>query len=149
MIRTLTPEEVTNGLNAVREYAIKLPAANGKSGVVGFCWGGSASFAYATAQPALDAAVVYYGTSPQDAAAYERIKAPVLGLYGGDDARVNATIPTAQENMKKLNKPYEPHTFEGAGHGFLRQQDGKEGANMKATEQAWPLTVRFFREHLK
>lgn len=87
--------------------------------------------------------------SPQDTAAYERIKAPVLGLYGGDDARVDATIPTAQENMKRLNKTYEPHVFEGAGHGFLRQQAGKDGANMKATEQAWPLTVELFREHLK
>jgi carboxymethylenebutenolidase len=149
VIRTLTPEDLTSGLNAVREYAVKLPAANGKSGVVGFCWGGSASFAYATNQPALNAAVVYYGTSPDAPAAYERLKAPVLGLYGGDDARVDATIPTAQENMKKLNKSYDPHVFEGAGHGFLRQQDGKDGANMKATEQAWPLTIRFFREHLK
>jgi carboxymethylenebutenolidase len=149
VIRTLTPEEVTNALNAVREYAIKLPAANGKSGVVGFCWGGSSSFAYATNQPALNAAVVYYGTSPQEADAYERIKAPVLGLYGGDDARVNATIPTAEENMKKPGKRYEPHVFDGAGHGFLRQQDGKEGANMKATGQAWPLTLAFLRQHLK
>ncbi len=149
VIRTLTPQEVTNALDAVRAYATKLPAANGKSGVVGFCWGGSTSFAYATNQPALDAAVVYYGTSPEDAAAYERIKAPVLGLYGGDDARVDATIPTATENMKRLGRPYEPHVFDGAGHGFLRQQDGKDGANMKATEQAWPLTVAFFRKQLK
>ena len=149
VIRTLTPQEVTNALNAVREYAIKVPASNGKSGVVGFCWGGSTSFAYATNQPALNAAVVYYGTSPEEPAAYERVKAPVLGLYGGDDARVNATIPTAEENMKKLQKPFEPHVFEGAGHGFLRQQDGKEGANMKATEQAWPLTIAFLRQHLK
>ncbi len=149
VIRTLTPEEITNGLNAVREYAIKLPAATGKSAVVGFCWGGSNSFAYATNQPALSAAVVYYGTSPQEVAAYERIKAPVLGLYGGDDARVNATIPTAQENMKKLGKTYESKVFEGAGHGFLRQQDGKDGANMKATEQAWPQTIAFLHQHLK
>jgi carboxymethylenebutenolidase len=149
VIRTLTPEYITTALNAVRDYAVKLPAANGRSGLVGFCWGGSNSFAYATNQPALDAAVVYYGTSPEDPAAYERIKTPVLGFYGGDDARVNATIPTAQENMKKRNKTYEPHVFEGAGHGFLRQQTGKDGANMKATEQAWPLTIKFFREHLQ
>ncbi|HSL22827.1 MAG TPA: dienelactone hydrolase family protein [Vicinamibacterales bacterium] len=149
VIRTLTPEEVNSALNAVREHAIKLPAANGKSATIGFCWGGSTSFQYATVQPALDAAVVYYGGSPQDPAAYQQIGAPVLGLYGGNDARVNATIPIAQEQMKKLGKRYEPHTFEGAGHGFLRQQDGQNGANMKATEQAWPLTLRFLREHLK
>jgi carboxymethylenebutenolidase len=149
VIRTVTPEEVTSALNAARDYATKLPAANGKSGTVGFCWGGSASFAYATNQPGLNAAVVYYGTSPQDAAAYARARAPVLGLYGGNDARVNATIPTAQDEMKKAGKTYEPHTFEGAGHGFLRQQDGQNGANMKATEQAWPLTLAFLRRHLR
>ena len=147
-IRTLTPEEVTADLDAVREYAIKLPAASGKSGTVGFCWGGSASYAYATNQPALNAAIVYYGTSPA-AADLARIKAPVLGLYGGDDARVDATVPPAQEEMKKLGKTYEVHTFEGAGHGFLRQQDGRDGANMRATEQAWPATLKFLREYLK
>jgi carboxymethylenebutenolidase len=149
VIRTLTPEEVTNALNAVREHTMKLPASNGKVGTVGFCWGGSASFAYATNQPALNAAVVYYGGSPQDPAAYERVKAPVLGLYGGNDARVNATIPTAEQEMKKQGKSYAPHTFEGAGHGFLRQQDGQNGANMKATQEAWPLTIKFFQQHLK
>ena len=102
---------------------------------------------YAITQPALNAAVVYYGSSPSDPAAYAKIKAPVLGLYGGNDARVNATIPTAQENMK--GKVYEAHTFEGAGHGFLRQQNGANGANMKATEQAWPLTLEFLRKHTR
>ena len=147
VIRTLTPEEVVAKLNAVREYGIKLPASNGKSASIGFCWDGSTSFNYAVAQPALNAAAVYYGGSPSDPAAYAKITAPVLGLYGGNDARVNATIPTAQENMK--GKVYEPHTFEGAGHGFLRQQNGANGANMKATEQAWPLTVEFLRKHTK
>jgi carboxymethylenebutenolidase len=149
VIRTLTPEDVVTRLNAVREHAIKLPASNGKSATVGFCWGGQYSFHYATAQPALNAAVVYYGPSPSDATRYESIKAPVLGLYGADDARVNATIPTATEQMKKLNKVYEPHTFEGAGHGFLRQQTGREGANMRATEKAWPLTLEFLRKHTR
>lgn len=147
VIRTLTPEEVVAKLNAVRQHGITLPASNGRSASIGFCWGGSTSFNYAVAQPALNAAVVYYGGSPSDPAAYAKIKAPVLGLYGGNDARVNATIPTAQENMK--GKAYEAHTFEGAGHGFLRQQSGADGANMKATEQAWPLTLEFLRQHTK
>lgn len=147
VIRTLTPEEVVSKLNAVREYGTKLPASNGKSASIGFCWGGSTSFNYAVAQPDLNAAVVYYGGSPSDPSAYAKIKAPVLGLYGGNDARVNATIPIAQENMK--GKVYEVHTFEGAGHGFLRQQSGASGANMKATEQAWPLTLEFLRKHTR
>jgi len=149
VIRTLTPETVAARLDAVRSYALTLPAANGKVGAVGFCWGGTTSFAWATAQPKLDAAAVYYGTSPSDAAAYARIGAPVLGLYGGDDARVDATIPTAEAEMKKLGKHYVVHVYEGAGHGFLRQQTGRDGANMKASQQAWPATLAFFRENLK
>ena len=147
-IRDLKPDEVNTALDAVRDFATKLPAANGKSATIGFCWGGSTSFAYAAHQPDLDAAVVYYGTSP-DRAALEKVKAPVLGLYGGDDARVDATIPPAEKAMKELNKTYEPHIFDGAGHGFLRQQDGKNGANLKATQEAWPRTVEFLREKTK
>ncbi|HJW14611.1 MAG TPA: dienelactone hydrolase family protein [Thermoanaerobaculia bacterium] len=148
LIRGLAPEEVTGRLNAIREWAIKLPAANGKSATIGFCWGGGQSFSYAAAQPALNAAVVYYGVSP-DPAALAKIKAPVLGLYGGDDARVDATIPPAEVEMKKLGKTYEPHLYEGAGHGFLRAQADREGANLKATRQAWPRTISFLRGELK
>lgn len=147
LVRGLGPEEVVTKLNAVRAYGIKLPAANGKSASIGFCWGGMQSFAYAAAQPELNAAVVYYGTSPSDAATFEKIKAPVLGCYGSDDARVNATIDPAKEAMKKADKSYTPNIYEGAGHGFLRQQDGKDGANMKAAQQAWPATVKFIKEH--
>jgi carboxymethylenebutenolidase len=146
-VRGLKSDDVAKALDAVREYGKKLPASNGKTGVIGFCWGGARSFEYATHQPALDAAVVYYGTSP-DAAALERVRAPVLGLYGSDDARVNATVPPAQEAMKKANKSYTVHTYEGAGHGFLRQQEGRE-ANLKAAQQAWPETIKFLREHTK
>lgn len=148
VIRELEPAEVNARLDAVRAYALELPAANGRVGTVGFCWGGSTSFAYATAQPELDAAVVYYGSSPEEPSAYERIGAPVLGLYGGDDARVNATIPAADEAMGRLGKSYTKHVYEEAGHGFLRQQDERDGANQSAAEQAWPATLEFFREHL-
>ena len=148
LVRGLTPDETTARLNAVKEYAIKLPAANGKSATIGFCWGGARSFAYAAAQPDLDAAVVYYGVSPETAE-LARVGAPVLGLYGGADARVNATIAPAEAEMKRLGKPYEPHVYEGAGHGFLRAQEGRDGANLKATQQAWPRTVAFLKTHLK
>jgi carboxymethylenebutenolidase len=143
----LQPAEVVARLNAVADWATKLPAATSKFGVVGFCWGGGMSFRYATEQPNLGAAVVYYGVSP-DTQALARVRAPVLGLYGADDARVNATIPAAQEELKRLGKRYEVEIYAGAGHAFLRQQDAREGANQRAADQAWPRMVRFFEEAL-
>lgn len=147
-VRQLTPEESMRRLDAVFAYARTIPSASGRIGTVGYCWGGSTSFSYAVHQPDLDAAVVYYGTSPADAAAYRRISAPVLGLYGEDDQRVNATIPTARDAMGALGKSYEVEIYPGAGHGFLRAQADREGANMRATQAAWPRTIAFFREHL-
>jgi carboxymethylenebutenolidase len=148
LVRALAPADANARLDAVRSWAVKLPAANGRSATIGFCWGGARSFAYAAAQPALDAAVVYYGTSPE-AADLQKINSPVLGHYGGDDARVNATIPAAETEMSRLGKTYDPHVYAGAGHGFLRQQDGREGANRRATEESWPRTVAFLTERLR
>ena len=147
-VRGLESEEAMRRLDAVRAYALTIPSGTGEVGVVGFCWGGGTSFTYAAHQPDLDAAIVYYGSSPSDSEVYGGITAPVLGLYGGDDQRVNATIPGAQEAMSGLGKPYEVEIYDGAGHGFLRAQADREGANMRATEQAWDRTVAFFREHL-
>lgn len=147
-VRGLTNEEAMRRIDAVREYALTIPSASGEVGIVGFCWGGGTSFSYAIHQPELDAAVVYYGSSPAEGSAYADIDAPVLGLYGGDDQRVNATIPVAEEALSELGKTYEVEIYDGAGHGFLRAQDDREGANMRATEQAWDRTIAFFREHL-
>jgi len=149
VIRTLSPETVAARLDAARAYALGLPAANGKLGVIGFCWGGNMSFEYASRQPKLDAAVVFYGPSPSEPATYARIVAPVLGHYAGDDARVGATLPTAEAEMKKNQKTFTAHTYEGAGHGFLRQLTGRDGANLSASRKAWPATIAFFRDRLK
>jgi carboxymethylenebutenolidase len=148
LVRGLTPDETAARLNAVHDYAVRLPASNGKSATIGFCWGGARSFGYAAAQAALDGAIVYYGSSPETAE-LARVGAPVLGHYAGDDARVNATLPPAEAEMKRLGKFYETHVYEGAGHGFLRQQEGREGANRTAAEKAWPRTVRFLKERLE
>ena len=154
-IRTLTPDDVASRLDAAMAYGKSLPSSNGKTAVIGFCWGGSASFNYAIAQPALNASVVYYGTPPMktvdgaqvvDPAPLEKIKAPIIGFYGGNDARVTSTVePTAAE-MKKLGKPYESHVMEGAGHGFLKGQ-ASSPANAKAAVDAWPLTIAFLKKH--
>ena len=148
-IRTLDRTVVQRQLGAVAQYGMALPAATGKYGVVGFCWGGSASFEHALHAPDLDAAVVYYGGTPANAN-FAAAQAPVLGLYGGDDNRVNSTIPAADSGMRAAGKSYESHVFAGAGHGFLRaQSDSARGAaNLDASRAAWPLTIAFFRKHL-
>ena len=81
LIRGLDSAEVHTRLEAVADWATALPAARAAYGVVGFCWGGRASFTFATSDPDLGAAVVYYGTSPDDEA-LASVEAPVLGLYG-------------------------------------------------------------------
>jgi len=144
----LSPEETAKRLDATRDWALKLPAGNGRYATMGFCWGGGVSFRYAASTPAPKGAIVFYGVSP-DSATIQKIAAPVLGFYGGDDARVGATIAPAAAQMVALEKNYEVHSFEGAGHGFLRQQSGKDGANLKATQQAWPRAIEFLRKQLK
>ena len=73
----------------------------------------------------------------------------MLGNYGENDERVNATIEPTKKEMAKLGKRYTVHIYPGAGHGFLRQQDGQNGANLKASREAWPKTVAFLKEHTK
>ena len=146
-IRTLDVGEVHRQITAAANYAMSLPSAVHRYGVVGYCWGGGVSFEHAVRSPTLGAAVVYYGVSPKTES-LSSIKAPVLGLYGGSDARVDATIPPADSAMKALGKTYTHNVFEGAGHGFLRQQTGQAGANMLAAQAAWPATIKWFRKYL-
>lgn len=154
-IRTLTEEDMTARLNAAMEYGKKLASSNGKTAVMGFCWGGTQTWSYAINQPGLSAAVPYYGNVPTstaetvDESLVAKIKAPVMAMYGGNDARINSTIPPTEAAMKKLNKSYDKHIFEGAGHGFMGNQAGSGGANLKAAEQAWPLTIAFLQKNLK
>ena len=153
-IQALTPADVVARLNAAMEYGKKLPASNGKTGVIGFCWGGARSFAYAAAQPALNVAIVYYGEAPGSNdntldTTLANLKAPVVGLYAGNDARIGATVPATEEAMKKLGKSYEVHTYEGAGHGFMFAQGGANGANLKAAQESWPVVLAALRKNLQ
>jgi carboxymethylenebutenolidase len=138
-IQTLPPDQITADLNAVADYVSKVPSANGKLAVCGFCWGGGQSFRYATNNKDLKAAFVFYGPPPTDEADIARIKCPVFGFYGGNDNRIDATIPSTVELMKKAGKTYEPVTYEGAGHGFMRagEQPNPNDANKKARDEAW------------
>jgi carboxymethylenebutenolidase len=139
VIGKLPPDQITKDLDAVVDYVSKLPSCNGKVAVMGFCWGGGQCFRFATNNKNVKAYLAFYGTGPENAADIQRINAPVYGFYGGNDNRVDATIPESEKLMKAAGKKYEPVIYEGAGHGFMRAGEDPAGneANKKAREQAW------------
>lgn len=147
LISKVTPDKMNTMVATVAQYGMSLPAAKKVYGVVGYCWGGTASFNHAVFNaPALKAAVVYYGSSPS-AEDISQVRIPVLGLYGENDQRVNATIARADSVMRARGQVFHQRTYAGAGHGFLRAQD--QVANAEAAAQAWPETIRWFRRYLK
>lgn len=138
-IYDLDKDQVTADLNAAYEYISKDPASSGEVAVVGFCWGGSQTFRYATNNPDITSAHVFYGTAPNDAGNFQNIQAPVYGYYGGDDNRVNSTIEETEKLMAEADKKYDYKIYENAGHAFMRSghsPDASKG-NKKAHDQAW------------
>jgi carboxymethylenebutenolidase len=138
-VSKLDSDAITGDLDAVTDYVKKLPAANGKVAVAGFCWGGGQSFRFATHRRDLSAAFVFYGPPPENVTA---ITAPVYGFYAGNDARITATVPATMETMKTAHKKFEPVTYEGAGHGFMRTGEdptntASADASKKARAEAW------------
>ncbi len=125
-VSQLNPGQVTSDLNAAADYGKKLPAANGKLAVVGFCWGGGKSFQFATVRHDLSAAFVFYGPQPENISS---ITAPVYGFYAGNDARISSTVPATTAAMKAAGKTYEPVIYDGAGHGFMRAGEDPGNTN--------------------
>ena len=136
-IGKLDRAKVIEDLRKVADYARKIPAADGTVRVGGFCWGGSRTWDAVQNIDGVKAGYVFYGTGPQESVA--GIDAPVYGFYGGNDARVNATIPKSEELMKAAGVPYEPVIYEGAGHAFMRagEMENADPANRKAMEEGW------------
>jgi carboxymethylenebutenolidase len=144
-IYKLDNNQVMADLDAVAAYAKKLDAASGKIATVGFCWGGGKSFAYAAHNPELSAALVFYGSAPDDAT-LAKVNAPVYGFYGGNDRRITGDVPRVTSRMKELGKKFEPVVYEGAGHGFMRAAaypDASE-ADRKALQEARERTTRIY-----
>lgn len=139
VIRDLKPDQITADLNAVSDYVTKLPAANGKLVVTGYCWGGGQSFRFATNRPDLKACFVFYGSFQHTKEQLARISCPVYGFYGENDHRINAAIDGSKSLMKELGKNYDPVIYQGAGHGFLRAGEDPSGNadNKKARDEAW------------
>jgi len=134
----LPPAQITADLDAVADYAQKIPASNGKLFVAGFCWGGGQSFRFATHRAGLAAAFVFYGPPPAKEA-MAGIQTPIYGFYAGNDARIGVTLPDTREQMKAAGKTFEPVVYEGAGHGFMRAGEAPDAreANRRARDEAW------------
>ena len=142
----LDPDVVTADLNAAADYVKKLPAANGKLAVGGFCWGGTQSFRFATNRHDLAGAFVFYGSGPKDVTS---INAPVYGFYAGDDSRIGATIPDTKTAMQQAGKNYDPVTYDGAKHGFMRAGEDPANtieANKKAHDEAWERWLKLLKQ---
>jgi len=137
-IYALNPEQVTADLDAAFQYIKNDASSTGEVAVVGFCWGGSQTFRYATTNKNISSAHVFYGTAPENAEALSEISAPVYGYYGGDDNRVNATIEQTEKLMKAAGKTYEYEIYKGAGHAFMRSgsQPDADKANREAHNAA-------------
>ncbi len=146
-IGQLESDRVLADLEAVTAWARTIPAAGEELAVAGFCWGGAQAFSLAAETDAVDATLVFYGTSPEDPAVYERIDAPVYGFYGGDDQRVNATIDRAQTAMADTGTPYQVMIYDGAGHAFMRlgEQEDASPANAAARDQAWDRMLQILQ----
>ena len=141
----VSPDEAMRRYKAAREWALKLPRANGKSGSIGFCMGGGNSFRFATEVPELNAAVVYYGGAPPEAQ-LAKIQAPVLGLYGENDGRMADDVAQTKTIMAKLGKQYEAHVYPKTTHSFAMFQH--IGTNAASIADAWLRTIAFFRRNL-
>lgn len=149
-IGKLPPDQITADLNAVADYGKKLPAANGKLFVTGYCWGGGQSFRFATNRKDLTAAFVFYGPPP-DKESLAKVNAPVYGFYAANDARINSTLDATKEAMAAAGKTFEPVIYEGAGHGFMRAGEDPSGneANKKARADAWDRWKKILKEKAK
>ncbi len=148
-ISALPKPQVKADLDATASYALtKIPSANGKLAVCGFCWGGGWAFGYANENPKLKAAYSFYGPAADAEDNVKNIDCPVYGFYGGNDERVNATIPAAERLMKAAGKKYEPVIYGGAGHGFMREGEKPDAneANKKAREESWARWKKLLKQ---
>lgn len=147
-IYELDPLQVTNDLDAVYNYIKEVPASNGAVSIIGFCWGGSQSFRYATHNPDLKAALVFYGTAPEEQEAINKIDVPVYGFYGENDQRVNSTIARTEEMMEAAENKYEYEIYDGAGHAYMRQGDDPEADEdtKNARDASWERVKEILNE---
>ena len=146
LIGQLDPTKNLNNYLAALAYLRARPESNGRTGCVGFCWGGGLANQLAVHDPLLNAAVAYYGRQPE-AAEVPQIKAALLLHYAGLDERIDAGIPAYEAALKAAHIPYELFVYEGVNHAF-NNDTSPARYNAEAAKLAWERTLRLFKEKL-
>jgi carboxymethylenebutenolidase len=131
-------------LTGVVDYLVRQPDVDGRLAVVGFCFGGTYSFALAAADPRIRSAIPFYG-QPPETADLARIQCPVLALYGETDANLIATLPDVTARMNDAGVDFASHVYEGAGHAFFNDTNPVMYRPDVAAD-AWTRTITFLRE---
>ena len=146
MIGQLDGLQTLENATATVSYLETHPASNGNVGAVGFCWGGGLVNQLATAAEGLDAAVAYYGRTP-DPAAVPNIRARMLLHYAGLDERINAGISEYETALKAAGVDYTIHVYEGVNHAFNNDTSAAR-YDKAAADLAWQRTVDFLKSAL-
>jgi carboxymethylenebutenolidase len=146
IIGTLKPEAILATSRAALAAVKANPASNGKSGAVGFCWGGGVMNDLAVGDQTLSAGVAYYGSQPA-VENVPKITAPLLLHYAALDQRINAGIPAFEAALKANKKTYEIYMYEGANHAFNNDTNAAR-YNKVAAELAWRRTVDFLKKNV-
>jgi carboxymethylenebutenolidase len=142
----ISSADVLSDLNAGLAFLNKHEnVKKGKLASIGFCWGGARSFLLAAEPNDLKAAVVFYGTAP-DEAVLAKVHAPVLGIYGETDTRITSVVPNVADTMKKLRKKYEYKIYPGAAHAFFN--DTGQRYNAEAAKDAWATSLDFLKRNI-
>lgn len=146
MIPTTTPEfgkETIERLKVCYDY-LKDKYHVEKISVIGFCFGGTYSYALAASGVELSAAVPFYGHAPQDEAELAKIDCPIYAFYGEKDSRLMEALPQLEANMKKLGKDFTYKIYPNTGHAFMNDTNPST-YNEESAKDAWKEAVQFLK----
>lgn len=141
-----TPAALTSVFDALKSHA----ACNGKVGSVGFCFGGRMSLALSTLRP-VDAVCTFYGGGMQTIfdQLREKLKSPVLGLFGDADVSIPAgTVAEFEKLLDEIGVEHEVIMYPNSGHAFFRDSD-PQVYKPEASQDAWERVKKLFAKHLK
>jgi carboxymethylenebutenolidase len=130
-------------LKSVVDYLVAQPDVDGRIGVLGFCFGGSYSFALAAADRRIRGAVPFYGAPPATAE-LAHLDCPVLALYGETDERLMQSLPDVTKRMHDAGVQFVSHVYSGAGHAFFNDTN-KAAYRPEVAADAWKRSLEFLR----